>query len=208
MTKNNQFADYFILLLILLIAMWQLVTGIAIMKWDAMDIYLPWKNFIGESINNGMLPLWNPFMNSGFAQMGDPNTWYPVSWVLSVLGKYNIYAIHFEYLLHLYIAGIGFYKVTQLYSMSRATRIIVAAAYMLSGFLIGNAQHTGWIISAAWFPFIYYYFVQLYRKPGYIDALKLGFCSFMMFSGGYPGIFIVAFYTIFVFFIYERLFSP
>ncbi len=203
MTKNNQFADYFILLLILLIAMWQLVTGIAIMKWDAMDIYLPWKNFIGESINNGMLPLWNPFMNSGFAQMGDPNTWYPVSWVLSVLGKYNIYAIHFEYLLHLYIAGIGFYKVTQLYSMSRATRIIVAAAYMLSGFLIGNAQHTGWIISAAWFPFIYYYFVQLYRKPGYIDALKLGFCSFMMFSGGYPGIFIVAFYTIFVFFIYD-----
>ena len=202
MTKNNQLTDYLILLLILLIGMWQIVLGISTMKWDIMDIYLPWKHFIGESLSNGILPLWNPFMNSGFAQMGDPNTWYPVSWIISLIRKYDIYAVHFEYLLHLYIAGIGFYKVAQLYSMSRATRIIIAAAYMLCGFFISNAQHIGWIISAAWFPFIYFYFVQLRTKPSFIDSMKLGFCFFMMFSGGYPGIFISSFYLFLAFLIY------
>jgi hypothetical protein len=202
MTKNNRLADYLILLLILLIGMWPIVLGIATMKWDAMDIYLPWKYFVGESIRNGALPLWNPFMNSGFPQMGDVNTWYPVSWMIALFRRYDVYAVHFEYLFHLYLAGIGMYLVAQHYSMSRAARIFVAAAYMFSGFFISNAQHVGWIISAAWLPFIYFYFVQLRAKPGLIVALKLGFCSFMMLSGGYPGIFISAFYLFLAFSIF------
>ena len=202
MTSKKEHTDYLILLIVLLIGMWEIVSGFSIMKWDAMDIYLPWKHFTGESISNGILPLWNPFMNSGFAQMGDPNTWYPISWIISLVRKYDIYAVHFEYILHLYIAGIGFYKVARMHSMSRATRIIVATAYMLCGFFISNAQHTGWIISAAWLPFIYFYFVQLRTKPDLMNGMKLGFCFFLMFTGGYPGIFISLFYILLSFFIY------
>jgi hypothetical protein len=169
------------------------------MKWDIMDIYLPWKYFVGESIRNGHLPLWNPFLNSGFPQMGDPNTWYPVSWIIALFRRYDIYAVHFEHLLHLYIAAIGMYKIGQYYRMSRSTSILIGAAYMFSGFFVGNAQHTGWIISGAWFPFVYYYFIQLKDKPGLLESLKLGLCSFLMFSGGYPGIFISSGYIFLTF---------
>jgi hypothetical protein len=202
MTSKKYISDYVILFIVLIVGMWQLVFGLAIMKWDAMDIYLPWKHFTGESLSNGILPLWNPFINSGFAQMGDPNTWYPVSWIISLVRKYDIYAVHFEYILHLYIAGIGFYRVAQLHSMSRVTRVIVSAAYMLSGFFISNAQHTGWVISAAWLPFIYFYFIQLKTNPDLMKSMKLGFCFFMMFTGGYPGIFISLFYLLLAFFVY------
>lgn len=189
-TTKNQLIDYLVLLLLLLLGFWQIVTGVGIMKWDIMDIYLPWKYFVGESIRNGHLPLWNPFLNSGFPQMGDPNTWYPVSWIIVLFRRYDVYSVHFEHLLHLYIAGIGMYKVAQQYKLSRTTSVLIGAAYMFSGFFVGNAQHTGWMISGAWFPFIYYYFIQLKNKPQLPTALKLGFCSFFMFSGGYPGIFI------------------
>ena len=199
MIKNSRLTDYLILLLVLFLGMWPIVIGAATMKWDAVDIYLPWKYFVGECIRNHHLPLWNPFLNSGFPQMGDVNTWYPISWVISLFRRYDVYALHFEYLFHLYLAGIGMYKVAQHYSMSMSTGIFAASAYMLCGFFISNAQHLGWIISAAWFPFIYYYFVQLRANPRLVVALKLGICSFMMLSGGYPGIFISAFYIFLVF---------
>lgn len=192
--KNYRAFDYLILLLILTLGMWPLVSGVATMKWDAMDIYLPWKYYTTECIRNGYLPLWNPFMNSGFPQMGDVNTWYPLSWVIALFGRYNATSLHFEYLVHLYIAGIGMYKVAQRYSLSRPTGILLATCYMLSGFFISNAQHVGWLVSAAWFPFIYYYFGQLNAAPKLATAAKLAFSAFMMFSGGYPGIFISTFY--------------
>ena len=202
LSKKRMLADYLILLLVLLLGIWQLFLGVSVMKWDTIDIYLPWKNFVGEAITNANLPLWNPFLNSGFPQMGDPNTWYPVSWIIALLKRYDIYAVQIEYLFHLYIAGIGMYKVTRHYTMSRPSGIILASSYMLCGFFISNAQHIGWIISAAWFPFIYFYFVQLKSKPGWLVSIKLGFCFFMMLSGGYPGIFISSFYLFLVFSIY------
>jgi hypothetical protein len=194
--KNYRAFDYLILLIILAFGMWPLLSGAATMKWDAMDIYLPWKYYTTECIRNGYLPLWNPFMNSGFPQMGDVNTWYPLSWIIALFGRYNATSLHFEYLVHLYIAGVGMYKVAQRYSLSRPTGIVLASSYMLSGFFISNAQHVGWLVSAAWFPFIYYYFAQLHTAPRLATAAKLAFSAFMMFSGGYPGIFISTFYIV------------
>ncbi len=202
MLKKHQHSDYIILLIILLLGMWQIVSGETAMKWDIMDIYLPWKYFITASINNRNLPLWNPYMNSGFSQMGDPGTWYPVSWLIGFVFRYNITAVHFEYLLHLYVAGIGIYKLGELKKFSRITCLIIATSYMFSGFFISNAQHIGWLISAAWLPYIVYYFIKLQTNLSISDAVKLSFVLFLMLSGGYPGIFISTIYLLAGYFIY------
>lgn len=202
MNKKHLRYDYLILLVILLFGMWQIVLGKAVMKWDIMDIYLPWKYFITDSINNWNLPLWNPYMNSGFSQMGDPGTWYPVSWIIGFIFKYNLTAVHVEYLLHLYIAGIGMYKLGELKKFSRLTCLIIATSYMFSGFFISNAQHLGWLISAAWLPFVIYYFVKLRAQLILIDVIKLSFVLFLMLSGGYPGIFITTIYLLAGYYIY------
>ena len=181
--------------------MWQIVSGETAMKWDIMDIYLPWKYFITEAINNRNLPLWNPYMNSGFSQMGDPGTWYPVSWLIGFVFRYNITAVHFEYLLHLYVAGIGIYKLGELKKFSRITCLIIATSYMFSGFFISNAQHIGWLISAAWLPYTVYYFIKLQTNLSISNAVKLSFVLFLMLSGGYPGIFISTIYLLAGYFI-------
>ena len=203
--RNSLISDYLILLVAILIGMFPMISGIATMKWDAMDIYLPWKFFVGESVRNQILPLWNPFMNSGFPQMGDVNTWYPVSWIIMLFKRYDVVALHLEYLLHLYLAGIGMYKVAQQSSFSRKTRLLLAISYMLCGFFISNAQHVGWIISATWLPFIYYYFVTLHTRPNLLNAIKLAMCFFLMLSGGYPGIFISTFYLFLNFAVYRLI---
>ena len=173
------------------------------MKWDIMDLYLPWKNYITETLNNHELPLWDPFINSGFAQMSDPGTWYPVSWIIGFLMRYDVTAVHIEYLLHLYIAGIGFYKVAEYFSFSRKTRLILSSAFMLAGFFISNAQHLGWLVGTAWFTWSLYFFLGSLSNPNKTTAIKLGLTLFLMLSGGYAGIFIVSGYVLFGFFVYN-----
>ncbi|MFT5859215.1 MAG: hypothetical protein ACI865_001315 [Flavobacteriaceae bacterium] len=197
-----KFLDYVILLIVLVVALWPLVSGAAVMKWDAMDLYLPWKYFVTDGIAHGQLPLWNPYINAGFSQMGDPGSWYPVSWVIGWLsGSYGMGSLHFEYLLHLYIGGIGFYLLGKSHGWLRAACLVGGIGYMLSGIMIGNAQHVGWVVSAAWLPWILVYFRAILNKPNLSSGLKLALVLFLMLSGGYPGMFIVTVYILVFYFI-------
>ncbi|MDG1331503.1 MAG: YfhO family protein [Crocinitomicaceae bacterium] len=203
MSENRStYFDASIILLVLIAALSPLVFGQAVMKWDAMDLYLPWKYFITDTLSNNQLPLWNPFINGGFSQMGDPGTWYPISWGVGALfGGYSIGALHFEYLLHLYLGGLGFYFLLKQFGFSRAVLVSCAAGYMLSGLMIGNAQHVGWVVSAAWLPWVLHYYLKLQNVPKFRTAIQLALVLFFLLSGGYPGMFIVTIYVLFGYFI-------
>jgi len=202
MFKNRVIFDAIFISLILFASTWQIFLGIGCLKWDTADIYLPWKHFVTECLRNGILPLWNPFMNSGFVQYGDPGTWYPVSWFIGLFGRYDQSSVHAEYLLHLYIAGLGMYVWWMHLGLSRATRIIVAVSYMLSGLFIGQAQHLGWLVAAAWLPYIFMLFSKTRSKPTFRNAIVLAFLLFLLLSGGYPAFFIVTSYVLLGLFLY------
>lgn len=194
---RSTYLDAIILLIVLVTAIYPLAFGAAVMKWDAMDLYLPWKYFITDTLSHNQLPLWNPFINFGFSQMGDPGTWYPISWGIGALfGGYSMGALHFEYLFHLYLGGLGFYLLLKYFGFSRSILLSCGIAYMLSGLMIGNAQHIGWIVSAAWLPWILNYYLQLQAKPNFTAAIQLSLVLFLMLSGGYPGMFIVLIYIL------------
>lgn len=199
---NSKYADYTLLLIVLIVGLWQLYFFQAVMKWDAVDISLPWKFYNSEAINNGLLPLWNPFVRNGFAQMGETSNWYVISWVIGFFKRYDLTALHFEYFFHLYIAGVGFYKLGKSFHFSRKVKLLLAISYMFCGFFIGNAQHLGWIVSASWVPFVLYYFVRLYQNNTLNYAIKLSLVLFLMLSGGYPGMFIIIAYILLGIFIY------
>jgi hypothetical protein len=200
--KRSTYFDAGILLLVLIAALWPLFFGQAVMKWDAMDLYLPWKYFVTDTLSHNQLPLWNPFINGGFSQMGDPGTWYPVSWAVAALfGGYSIGALHFEYLLHVYLGGLGFYLLLKHFGLSRTVLLSCAIGYMLSGLMIGNAQHVGWVVSAAWLPWVLHYFLKLQQNPNFRTGVQLALVLFLLLSGGYPGMFIVTIYILFGYFI-------
>lgn len=204
--KRSTYFDSLILLAVLVVALWPLVFGLAVMKWDAMDLYLPWKYFVTDTLSHNELPLWNPFINGGFSQMGDPGTWYPVSWGIAALfGGYSMGSLHFEYLLHLYLGGLGFYFLLKQLGLVRVALLTCATGYMLSGVMIGNAQHIGWVVSAAWLPWILLYFLRVRQSPNFRSGLQLALVLFLQLSGGYPGMFIVTVYILIGFFIVESV---
>ncbi|MCE3297174.1 MAG: putative rane protein [Crocinitomicaceae bacterium] len=184
-------------LLLTLLCFFPLVNGSASLNWDASDLWLPWKHFITEELYNGQLPLWNPYHVNGFPQQGDSMTWYPLSWLFGFLnGQYNLSALNQEYLFHIFVAGLAFYRFSGNFIQSRKIRFLLGLSYMLSGFMIGNAQHVSWIISAAWMPLVFHYIIQILRHANKKAIFKLALTGFFFFSGGYLAIFFVALYII------------
>lgn len=167
--------------------------------------YFPWRYFISECINNGFLPLWNPYQNIGFPIHADPQSsvWYPLTWFISIIFGYNIYSISFDFILHIFLAGVGMYYLSCVLKFEKTTCLITSISYMLCGVFIGNAQHYTIIIAGAWIPFVIAAAIQLSEKTVFGNTMKLAFFSFMLFSGGYPAFCFILFYFILIFIIYK-----
>lgn len=195
--RNPNLTAGFIFLMTLIICFDDLVFGEAALKWDAYRLWFPWKHFITNELLNGDLPLWNPFHLGGFPQHADSMTWYPVSWILGFLtGGYSLYTLNLEFLLHLFIAGFGFYKLLQAQRVNWLFSILLAMSYMLSGFMIGNAQHLGWIVSAAWLPWLALYLSLLMNQPNTLHMIIFSVIGYLFFAGGYLAIFFITLYFI------------
>ncbi|MEX1001561.1 MAG: hypothetical protein WDZ35_05550 [Crocinitomicaceae bacterium] len=193
-----------ILLLVLIVAFPGLVTMQRSMFWDITLHNLPWRYHIGESISNGELPLWLPWMNYGFPQMGHYETWYPVSWFVGGLFGYNLSVLQFEYLFHIYLAGLGFYLFSGLLKdLNWKVRMVGAIAYMLCGVFIAQASHYGYVVSGTWMPFVFYFLIRFCRNTKLENGLALVFFYFLLVTGGYVGNFIVITYILIGIFVYQ-----
>ena len=204
--KNNRFANhifpYVVIILSALITFWQLSFFRNSLKWDMLDISFPWRFFTSEAIRNGYLPLWNPFQYLGFSQHFDPQTWYPISWILGYVSNYSIYTIQGEFLLHIILAGIGMYGLGKTLHFDNKISLFLALSYMLSGFFISNSQHLGWIISGTWIPFILSNYIRTCRTGNLIYPLFTAFFLFMLLTGGYFAFLIILFYILIALFLY------
>jgi hypothetical protein len=208
MNRLQTYTYYLLLFLAAMLAMLPLAELLHPLKWDAIDQAYPWKYFIGQCLQDGTLPLWNPYQLLGSPIHADPQSsaWYPVTWFFGYIFGYNIYILSVDFLLHIFLAGMGMFYLAKQLKFRDETAFVMGVSYMLSGFFIGNAQHFMWIISGTWIPFIIGAFLQLRNEPSLPSAIRLGLVSFMMMTGGYPAFIFLLLYlltAIFILFIVE-----
>ena len=187
---------YLAIALCILISLWQLSLFVYPLKWDALDITFPWRYFVIDAMQNGILPTWNPFQHHGVAQGTFPQTWYPPAILLGLWGGYSIATLNIEYLLHLFIAAWGFYRLAAIFNIKTIGKIWGTLVFPLSGFFIGNAQHLGWIVAAAWLPHLFVSFFQFKKTFQWHWGLQICLYSFLLLSGGYIAYSIIALYIL------------
>ena len=169
------------------------------MKNDMLHCYYKYFH-IGECIQNGTLPLWNPYEYLGTPVHADPGgiTWSPLMWIWSIIGV-NTYTLHIVFIILIIIAGIGMYRLARKgFQYQKRTALILAIAYMTSGFVLGSAQFLTWISSVAMLPFIIHYALIVMgiwkTEQQSKAAIYLGaFCALMV-TTGYPVFLIIAAY--------------
>jgi hypothetical protein len=201
MARRQTYIYYLLLFLTAVAAFWPVAVMQHPLKYDMIDQAYPWRYFIGQCLQDGIFPLWNPYQLLGSPIHADPQSsaWYPVTWFFGYFFGYNIYVISIDFMLHIFLAGMGMFYLGRALKFRPETTFLMAVSYMLSGFFTGNAQHFMWIISGTWIPFIIGAFISLKENPSLVAAIRLGLAFFMIMTGGYPAfIFLTIYLLIFI----------
>ncbi len=201
--KNKiHYKNYLLLLVICLLAYWPLTLGLFSVKNDAIHYFLPYRFNISEAIRNGEWPFWSPYIYLGNPVYGDMQSgaWNPVVWFFSILGRYDLSLFHYENLLYIFLGGVGMYKLTNRLVTHSHTALLIAASYMLSGFML-SGQLINWLAAAAFLPFVFLYYLQTLHTASYSNAVKTGIALFFLLTAGYPSFFIITGYILLSLFI-------
>ncbi len=121
------------------------------------DLYiqnLTWKELIVESLRQGELPLWNPYILSGvpFLAAGQHSAMYPPSalfYVLPLWAAYGWYAA-----LHLWLAGWFTYLFGRTLRLSRPAALLAGIAFMFGGLMVTHNVFPMIVGAAVWLPLL------------------------------------------------------
>ena len=193
-----KFWPQIVLILIIIIGYWQIVFFQTTFKFDAIYNHLPWRFLIVDNLRHGHLPLWNYYHHLGTPIHADPQSgaWYPIVWLFSLFGSYDLYSYNIEFILHIIIAGLGMQYLAKNLGFSKSVMLMLSVSYVFSGFFASNSMFFTWVISAAWIPFILAEFIIILRQPKLINSIKLAFFIFLLITGGYPAFTIILAYIL------------
>ncbi|HWJ27421.1 MAG TPA: YfhO family protein [Flavisolibacter sp.] len=199
--RKNIFTNqrhYIIIIVVALAAYWPLTFHIYSMKNDALVYFLPWRYHISESIQHFNFPLWSPYLYTGLPLHEDiqSGVWNPVVLIISLFVRYNMSVFEWEMLIYVLAGGIGFFKLCKAFNFNKDISLLLACSYMCCGFIIDSGSIIPWVTSAAYLPFVFYYFKRSIEKPGTDITIKLAFSASLLFLAGYLSFFIVTIYIL------------
>jgi hypothetical protein len=180
--------------LVVLIAYFPVSSFLLSVKNDFFTAYFPLKHFFSSSLQSGVLPLWNPFLNYGFPIYGDISEawWNPGTWLIAATSGYNVWTFTAELIIYLLIAVWSMFKLSSRWIENTSFRQIAAISYACCGFFVGHLQHFNWISAAAVIP-ICIYAVLKYNDEGRLKYLAASVFSLTWFvSTAHPGLIIGA----------------
>ncbi|MCD6366163.1 MAG: hypothetical protein J7L46_01345, partial [Bacteroidales bacterium] len=189
-----------------ILAFWQVFFLQNGLKWDIIDSFLPARYFVSESLRNGTIPLWNPYLLLGTPSYGDMvSIWNPEVWIVSLFTSYSNITLQFIYVAYVFIAGWGMFKLLTHFKVFRSFALAGGVAYMLSGFMVGNAQNLSAIAGATWIPFLVLYYWRFLQETRWQTLFPVLFFLYLMIFNGYPGLTIILGYLLLSFFIVELI---
>ncbi|MBC7326526.1 YfhO family protein [bacterium] len=166
--------------------------------WDSIAQFYPWRTFLGESLRNGILPLWNPYQFCGypFYANGQSALFYPFNWLSPLLGKMFM---GFQAFIHLFLAGFLLYIFLLKLRLSSASAVFASLTYMLSGFITSWLHLPTVSNTFVWAP-LCLLGVEFALEGKIVKAFFLSIFSILLTSlGGHPQFLL---YTLFLFVIY------
>jgi hypothetical protein len=165
-------------------------TGRAVPLWDAYTYYFPAFSLLADAVREGRLLLWNLWLSGGRPELADPQNGAlsPVVLLAGLLfgGSPQGFV---AYWLAIWLAtGLGMVVLARHLGAPLWGALIVGAGLLGSGFAVGHAQHTSFLATFAYFPWVLWRLdVALCgRRP--LAAAQAGLLCGLSALGGYPAV--------------------
>jgi len=180
-----------------ILAYWQVAFLQNGFKWDMLGCYLPWRYHVGECLQNGVFPFWNPYTHCGYPIHADlRSVWYPETFIIGLTTGYSYLTLHLLFILHISLSGWGMFLLSRHFTDDRRAQFVAGAAYLMSGFFVGHGQEMFGIIAATWTPFVLYYFIRLQKERKFQDVIRTAIFTFLLVTGGYQAIWAILIYLL------------
>ena len=123
---------------------------------DLTNMFYHWLSFASSSIQQGQLPLWNPYLSSGlpFVANPQPALFYPPTWLALLVSVPK--ALGLIVVLHLWLAGVGMVAWLRSEGASKAGALLSGVVFAFSGYFFVRVQagHLGVITTGTWLQFV------------------------------------------------------
>jgi hypothetical protein len=122
---------------------------------DLFAYFYPYRDFAGEALRAGRLPLWNPYLFMGAPLLANSQVavLYPLHWPLLWLSAPK--QVAWSIVIHIWLAGAGTYLFARWSLHQRPWGAFVAAViFALGGFLSAQIEHLNQLNASAWLPWL------------------------------------------------------
>lgn len=168
--------------------------------------YGPSRYSVSQLLQENVFPLWRAYVSGGIPNYtGFISAWSPLILMTAWLGNYTILTLHFFFILYIFIAGLGIFKLVDKLIGDRKIAFIAGVSYMLSGVMVSNAQHMDIIAGTAWLPWVVFSYYCLSRQLKFQYILQFSAVTYLLITDGYPAITIFTAYFIIAIGVYETI---
>lgn len=153
---------------------------------DMLNLFYPYRLFAAENIQNGIIPIWNPYTFFGEPFLAHPQTslFYPPT-MLFYIFKFSI-ACKFFIVMHFFLAMIFFYFVADTLKAKNSLSLLAAVIWTFNAHLVTRIEFLSVLGAEIWLPLILFFLLQNKK-------ILLGLAIAFQIFAGYPQ---VVFYTI------------
>ncbi|MBV8848977.1 MAG: YfhO family protein [Methylobacteriaceae bacterium] len=158
----------------------------SVVPWDSKNHFYPMFRFLADSLQHGEIPLWNPYHFGGHPSAADPQSllFTPSLFLFALIAPHaSMAAFDGWIMLHLFVGGLGMMALGRRRGWGPTAAVLAAIIYMLGGSAAARLQHTGMIVSYAYFPLALWAFDVLMERRGFGRALLFGALAALMALG-------------------------
>jgi hypothetical protein len=139
-----------------LVFFWRIaLTNRVLVGLDVFAYFYPYRDFAGEALRAGRLPLWNPYLFMGAPLLANSQAaaLYPLHWPLIWLSPPK--QVAWSIVLHIWLAAAGTYlfgrRAIRLQPLASLTSAII---FSMGGFLSAQVEHVNQLNASAWLPWL------------------------------------------------------
>src|SRR5690554_2159636 len=158
MRSSNALPYWFLFLLALttVAVFWPIYNGNFTLGNDAADLLMPTLSHIRSSLLQGHFSYWNPFQLQGLDTTIFPPYWNPLFLLCALLFPSPATALGAIYLTLLFIGGMGFFKLTGVFTTKKESALVGGLSFPLLSLFVVSGTDLGIVAFAAFLPGLAY----------------------------------------------------
>jgi len=151
---------------------WKLAfTNLILAGVDVFGYFYPYRAYAAQVIQEGHLPLWNPYLFMGvpFLANSQAGVLYPLNLVLNCLSTAR--QVSWSIILHVALAGVFAYLYARFsLRLSPWAALLAGVVFALGGFLSAQVEHVNQLNASVWLPLL----LLLYDQAVGRESRKVG----------------------------------